>query len=365
MACFCDEVQLEKAKPYLEENLYQDLFQRMFIEVDVTSDLANDIEFHPTLVATLNYHSQSSPYLGLFLSDNLQKISTLSHMFKWDKVPPGPDGQKINVCLLSGIYQALHLDSQDLMKGIENMHEWEQAMKNLGRLELLRDLDGVDSIYVKFHNCHWSFFACQPLAPKNFKLWKPVDLELRRDRFVKKLLYSKARYELRWSCVLSQIDNKKYINNHFTKLGAAARQQYEANEKKRKSYGGRDEEGSSLKKGKPFQKSNEGGKSRDPRCVRCGYCGHRAGDHKATNPPLIWASLDNGSLVHPTSKKPLCFRFNIYGGLTKCGSDCKSKHICSFCGKADHHTLSGKCPKCPKAMDTKTSDTEMMAAEVV
>ncbi|KAK1221173.1 hypothetical protein PQX77_016028 [Marasmius sp. AFHP31] len=362
-----DEFQLEKAKPYLEENLYQDLYQRLcdnqkgpsawkknslyaprFVEVDATSDLANDIEFHPTLVATLNYHSQSPPHLGLFLSDNLQKISTLSHQFKWDKVPPGPDGQKINVWLLSSVYQALRLDSQDPMEGIDNMHEWEQAMKNLGRLELLRDPDGADGIYVKFHKCHRNFFARQPAAPKNFELWKPVDLELRRDRFAKKLLYSEARYELRWSRVLSQIDNKKYIDDHFAKLGAAARQQYEANEKKRKSYGGRDEEDSSSKKGKPFQKSSEGGKSRGPRCVGCGHRGHKAGDHKSTDPPLIWASIDNGNLVHPTSKKPLCFRFNIYGGTTKCGVDCKSEHLCSFCGKSDHHALSGKCPKDPE-----------------
>ncbi|KAL0573144.1 hypothetical protein V5O48_008820 [Marasmius crinis-equi] len=356
---------LEKVKPYMEEGLYRELTKRRkernggmedtenglmyapkMVEVEESSSDAIEVPFHPIFVQAINYHAKKAACLGFFLPKNLELINGNSATIKWDKVPGSSKDNKTRVWELKHIYEILKIDPEDDYEGLKGYANFTLAMTNLVRFELARGPDGSDSLYASWMLKHKNFFEQQPEVQELYDQWKPIELDLRRKRFLKGVAFSQVTYLLAWSEVKTTARSMKQMEDQIEKCMAPLREAREQN--KRKEREGNGDRSNHAKR--PFQGGNAGGSS-DLRCFGCGGRGHTACRHNSSShPALLWAVLKDGNLHHPTNGKLLCMRFNARG-LSKSDKDgkcldCKSEHLCSFCGKADHH--GAVCPKLPK-----------------
>ncbi|KAL0062640.1 hypothetical protein AAF712_010477 [Marasmius tenuissimus] len=356
---------LEKAKTYMDEDLYAALVKKREEKeggsagkstdlmrapriVEVEESVASEIEvpFHKYLFQVVNYHHTKAASLGFFLNRNLEKINANSATIRWDKLPGHQNkDNKTRVWEKKHIYEILEINPKDTHEGLKTYADFTEAMKNLVRFEKARDPDGESGAYSTWIDKHKNFFERQEQAQELFDQWKPKELELRERRFLKGFVFSEITYLLAWSEVKSEAKSMKNMHDILEVQMAPLR---EGRDKKRKEYGGRDDgKDQPYRPRKPFQGGNAGGSS-NLRCLGCGARGHNVRHHDtSSHPPLVWAAIKDESLVHPSNSKVICLRYNIHGhsksdSQGKC-SDCKAEHVCCYCGKTDHY--GAKCSK--------------------
>ncbi|KAG7092810.1 hypothetical protein E1B28_009126 [Marasmius oreades] len=364
---------LEEAKPYLEGKVYKELLEEQkkmepkassdegdqsrlyaldFEEVEYSSMDSPEIDFPTDLIISLNHNPRKSPPLGIFLPDNLKIIVRELASIKTKKVASIlRSDKKATILDLDDLLSKLKIKPDDAFEGLPDAYDCIEAMDGLCRFEAIRDSKGEKGIHYMFMHAHCLYFKNKPDSKKYYKWWKPVELELRQKRFESMVKFSRQAYDDQWILMQAKADGEMAAEARWADLEAKMARFREDESRKRRSYPNRDDDSKDFRTRKPFRSGNGGGPSSDLHCIACSLRGHSAKTHSTSDPSPLWASLRSKMLYHPTSNKPLCGRFNIFGTSKgdrdgKC-SDCKAEHVCSFCGRSEHYALSWKCQQKP------------------
>ncbi|KAG7089423.1 hypothetical protein E1B28_011109 [Marasmius oreades] len=363
---------LEEARPYLEGKVYKELLEMQkklepkassdesdksrlyapdFEEIEYTSMDSPDIEFPTDLIVSLNHNPKKSPYLGIFHPESLRIIVRELASIKTKKVASLRSDKKTTILDLDDLLGKLKVKTDDPFEGLPDAYDCIEAMEGLCRFESIRDSKGEKGIHYKFMHAHCLYFKNKPDSKKYYKWWKPVELELRQRRFESMVKFSRPAYDDQWILMQAKADAEMASESKWAELELRMARHCEEDVRKRKSYPNRDDDSRDSRFRRPFQSGNGGNSSSDLYCIACSRRGHSAKTHSTSDPSPLWVSLKHKILYHPVSQKPLCGRFNIFSTSKgdrdgKC-TDCNSEHVCSFCGKSDHHALGWKCRQKP------------------
>ncbi|KAL0572722.1 hypothetical protein V5O48_009247 [Marasmius crinis-equi] len=286
--------------------------------------------FHPSLLQWANYHDKTPAPLAMFLTDNLKKLNNdSSRELKKHSLSDGTSPRILDMaafCKRHGISQDdTTLEYTETIEALENWVTFEEE----------RDPDGAEGDYAMFALQHAGFFDAQRDKVKLHYLWKEQERELRKRRFEEQVAFDATYYDNRWSfCLLEHKQDGKRNRDDEERRKAGERDPKKRRMEEPVKKRGEDDPDSGD------SANQHGGQA--PYCLGCARRGHKSVEHDAEDGEVLWAKLENGRLLHPTSGTAICTKFNIHG-QESCRPNCRFEHVCSFCGDSSHYALSWQC----------------------
>ncbi|KAJ3841000.1 hypothetical protein F5878DRAFT_611419 [Lentinula raphanica] len=166
----------------------------------------------PDCLYAVAKHNSYLP-LPIFTERNLTYIHVHAASFETSKVLI--DGIKQEVITLQVLLDSLGI-SQSLDRHDEGLTypQFQQAAKNYYLFETERDPSGEKGTRSIWTRNHFLFFTQQPETEQYYDLWKPRELDFRRDRQLYSKPFTLSSYELCWENVRSE--SRKQSATHFT-----------------------------------------------------------------------------------------------------------------------------------------------------
>ncbi|KAJ3799464.1 hypothetical protein GGU11DRAFT_498048 [Lentinula aff. detonsa] len=234
--------------------------------------------------------------------------------------------------------------SGDKKEGL-SFSEFREAAGFLLKFEAERTIGGENSNNYRWLDNHFSFWLVDRSSESLFEFWKDLEFDQRMERKIYPKPFVTSSYENAWS----KAENKKARSIEVKEILAAATaaaMSAVSSSSSSSSYPSAQKQMKKLTKfggiSTPFQAGSKGKrKTLAPCCLGCGKRGHRIDEHvDSTHGKFSWVTFVNAVACSPDrGNKPLCFAWNI---RREC-KGCDSLHVCSFCGKADHHAFSWTC----------------------
>ncbi|RXW16280.1 hypothetical protein EST38_g9577 [Candolleomyces aberdarensis] len=293
--------------------------------------------------------------LAWFTNDNLAFINRNISSFPTQKTSGINDEKPIPILNMHAVannqvFTCLHRELPD------NFAEWLEATNNMINFQALRDIKGSSANQMWFTQ-HFTFFMNQVDKVRLYDAWKDKDLELRVERREKQARFDRPHYEQIYGIAKESYkadqrarEEMKSELDTLKALVAILSSQKSSSSSSHGRNGGSNR--GSHSNNQSFLSSGSGFAA-NPVCILCGKKGHAVQDHDKSHPKAwpdgtaFWAQQKPDSKSVTTSDgKEICFNYNIHGKASRCSRDsskCTRLHICSFCGKADHHALSWSC----------------------
>ncbi|KAL0066710.1 hypothetical protein AAF712_006315 [Marasmius tenuissimus] len=278
-----------------------------------------------------NYAHTAPISLGLFTRENLEFINSKQHLLHFEKKSvPG----------IKGNVRVLEMDKLIKLRGIVTdglegltFSGWSSAVDNWLAFEKLREVKAGKPLHAEWAEKHVEAFEAIPDKEATYSVWKVEEQRLREERYAFTYAFDKQDYLRAQDRIASDYKNDK----RFADLEERLKDDREAKRRR----GTNDYRGRSSEPSKPFSSGSRDNKPRVPCCLVCCTRGHRSDRHDSSHPSPLWVKLDGSKIIHPTNKKPICVNWNIHGN--KCREGCSFEHLCTFCGRADHHAFSWTC----------------------
>jgi hypothetical protein len=237
-----------------------------------------------------------------------------------------------------------HSTIKDVIGSEEELvnHTWEQAAGNFMRW--CREWDPTGRAAARWQQ-HFTYLSEHRERDEFFEAILKADIETRNEYVANPTQFSptqlnEAIYRYKQEILQERSDWKQ----------AAELEKFKASFEASRSRQSSSQRGSSSFRpegGFPTSRKvhNQGRRGRGT-CIRCAHAGHSCGDCTAT-------SLPDGKPCFVdrfgrAGTETVCRGFNIRGAAAKsCQHGDMWKHVCSFCGAADHHALAFHCQKAP------------------
>ncbi|KAF5334723.1 hypothetical protein D9758_017360 [Tetrapyrgos nigripes] len=276
--------------------------------------------------------------LGLFHTSRIRLLASVGANHNTRHVYPDTTSKGIRVWDVIGMAKSFGFDDDDF-EGCPTYNHFIDAMSNLTDFIEEWEKNNSNGPHSQFIFAHSAFWCKDHELIDFYHIWKKTEKALHLDWHNQNLGFDKHTYRDK----LQQCRTRYAIDQLGTATSSSSSRGPGRDSR-------RDDRGDSSSRGSRhtrFPKSSA--RDADVCCLLCGERGHRISKHPKDSPTL-WAKGNGKGMQHPSNGKSICISFNVLGlrggrgpNQRGCSGDCGNLHICSYCGKDDHHAFSGKC----------------------